>query len=172
MGAKKPTFSKTSSTGETLMKYKLHPIFSLPICSVCKMNKKCNEYPCEVDYRSDIRCDNKLTICSQCFTSNNVYVCEDHEKYMKKNIAYCDFTQQSSSESPVYYCYPDLGMRRVKDTECEGCGKIYPVCHNHEDSPIKFSKCAMCLKDTFDNFEFAKTFVFGLSELRKDNFTL
>lgn len=141
-------------------------------CFSCKKTRTIITYPCEIDYCSDIKCNNKIPLCQTCSEFELVYVCKDHEDYIERHPTYCDFTGQSYFESPVYYWYASCGIRRVFDTECEGCGKTYKVCGNHENSPIKFSKCAMCLKHTFDDFEFAKRFVYGLRELREDNFTL
>ena len=169
MVVKKPVFNKRI-TNETLMKFKLHPVLGLPKCKYCKNHNECNEYPCEVDYRSNgsIKCNKKIVVCSRCFNPDKVFVCDNHSKDI--NAVFCDFTGQCYSESPVYYYFPELGIRRVYDTECKGCGKVYQVCHHHDSSPIKYTKCAMCLKDMFDDF--GKRFVYGLRDLKEDEFTL
>jgi hypothetical protein len=164
MVAKKHYYNYITTT-ETLSKFNF-----IKKCTYCNIGKMCFTIcpPCEIDYRSDgsIKCSEKIYICDSCFNPNNVYVCKKHEKDL--NIVYCDFTGQEYSESPVYYYFPENGIRRVKDSICEGCKKTYQVCNNHNTSPIKFSNCAMCLKDTFEY----KDHIYGLRELRKDNFTL
>ncbi len=116
---------------------------SLPKCGVCKEEKECNSYPCEVEYRSNrnIKCENIITICDKCFDPDDVYVCKNHEKDV--NIVYCDFTGTSQRDSPVYFHFPDLGIRRVKDYICETCKKEYKVCKYHKD--IEYKNCYKCL---------------------------
>ena len=116
----------------------------LPKCGVCKEEKECNSYPCEVDYRSDksIKCENTVNICYKCFDIDDVYVCENHEKDV--NIVYCNFTGILQQDSPVYFQYPDLGIRRVKDYICQSCKKTYQVCQKyHKD--IEYKNCYRCL---------------------------
>lgn len=145
---------KTSSqyycSSETLLKFKLHPKFAYPLCRGCKKRKDCIKVKCEVDYRSDkgLECNKKMWYCESCFTPSNVFVCKKHESDL--NVVYCDYTGSSYSESPVYYCFHYLGIRRVNDTTCKRCDKVFQVCGYHTYSPIKFHVCAMCLKGAFE----------------------
>jgi len=116
---------------------------NLPKCGVCKQERKCNMYPCEIEYRSneDVKCENTMPICDECFTVDKVFVCKDHEKDV--NVIYCNFTGKLQIDSPVYFDYPHLGIRRVKDYTCENCKKKYQVCNYHEE--IVYKKCYNCL---------------------------
>lgn len=115
-------------------------------CNSCDIEKECIYYKCEVDYRSELNCENQIPLCNNCYTKCNVYVCKDH--YSDIFITYmCEYTNQSYSHSPVYYWFPHLGIQRVYDTVCQFCNNTFYTCNKHEHSPYKKITCARCCQE-------------------------
>ena len=118
-------------------------------CKKCKKHRRYIKCPCEVSYRSneEIKCDVVLPICKRCFNPNNVYVCPKHYSTLLRNKKLCEYAGQSYNDSPVYFSFPRLGIRRVNDSVCEKCNETFQVCHLHDRSPHKYTTCARCLGD-------------------------
>ncbi len=117
----------------------------MPKCQSCLSNKDLLKYPCEVEYRSDnkIICKNKFYLCDRCFSPEKVFACKEHEKHIQKT--WCEWTNSCPNESPVYYSFPDLGIRRVRDVDCENCKQTFQICKIHEkNSPLKTKFCSHC----------------------------
>ena len=140
MGKKKGVYVRITEKDNYLRNQNL----SLPKCSVCHEEKPCNRYPCELEYRTQgkVKCDDTLTICSKCFDSNNIYTCANHKESEIKDLN-CEFTGLYSIDSPVYFIYGDLGIRKLGDYECKRCNKDYKVCHMHIE--IEYKYCRNCL---------------------------
>ncbi len=134
----------------TLKKFRLLPIYAYDICEVCHIRFGLLDIPCEIEYRSKTHtaCTKTIAMCEQCFSPNQVFTCDEHRQSV--NAVECEFTGQGYEDSPVYYMFPDLGIRRVRDAVCSKCAKEYQVCHIHQhNSPIKYEMCAWCLRHTF-----------------------
>lgn len=114
------------------------------ICQSCEQSCECQWYPCEVDYRSKgtIPCSTKIPLCDSCFDHDKVFTCLEHVSVIQQ--VYCDYTNESYWESPVFYDYPEKGFRRVYSKRCRICKDVYDVCKWHDDEPKKYKLCAYC----------------------------
>lgn len=149
MGKKKRIYVRITDKDNYLKNKKL----SLPKCSHCKEQKNLNKYPCEIEYITEgkVHCEDTITLCSKCFDSNNMYTCYSHNKDIDINKTICEFTGLYPNDSPVYFKYGDLGIRKVGDYECNRCKNNYKVCHEH--IKIEYKYCRSCLiKMTDDGF--------------------
>jgi hypothetical protein len=117
---------------------------SLLICQACERSRECQLYPCEVDYRSNgtIPCSTRISLCDSCFDPDKVFTCKEHVSVIQQ--VYCDYTNESYWESPVFYDYPEKGFRRVRNKRCRLCKDCYDVCSWHDDEPKKYRLCAYC----------------------------
>ena len=117
----------------------------MPKCVACLNDKEVQKYPCEVEYRSNsaILCKNKIYLCEKCFSPEKVFACKEHEKVIE--TTWCEWVGSCPNESPVYYSFPDLGIRRVRDRDCRNCLKTFQICKRHENtSPLKTKYCSKC----------------------------
>jgi len=155
--------SKYYASAETLLKFKILPLKAFHKCVSCKRTSYRMCSPCEASYRSEtpLECNKFIPVCDDCFDTNEVYLCKKHYELKGRKNIFCEFTGQSYSDSPVYYYHYFKSVRRTKQYKCENCSKDYFACgcHRH-NSPIKYSKCATCLIDTF----FCPLFVHGLQD--------
>ncbi len=114
------------------------------VCQACDRERECQLYPCEVDYRSKgtIPCSTMIPLCDSCFDPDKVFACLEHAQVI--NVVYCDYTNESYWESPLYYDFPEKGFRRVHSKRCRLCKEVFPVCKWHDDEPKKYKLCAYC----------------------------
>lgn len=114
------------------------------ICQSCEQSCECQLYPCEVDYRSKgtIPCSTKIPLCDSCFDPDKVFTCLEHVYDIRK--VYCDYTNESYGESPLYYDFSERGIRRVHRKKCRICKDLYDICKWHDDEPKKYKLCSYC----------------------------